>query len=216
VVGAMTNTITTAADGAKSGDKDGSIWVWASSENHHKQLMPFAALAEGVVYADEPTGDELDSAVLRVFRNAQDDGTTDNATESWLYGCVEGDKTGFVYWNGIAGSRRVILRKVDSTYAPVPNMTFAIYKGTSEIAYTPKGEASPLSGLRSGASGCIWIGDLPYGWYILEEQDAGKKLYFYLVVTASGVEGTPQTVPNGYANRDSAAAEAKTRYENLK
>lgn len=177
----------TKADGTYIGD--GTIWVWAESAYHHKQFMPFAKPNTGVVFAETPTGTQLDSAHLKAFRNARDDDTTENGTDSWLYGWLEGEPAGYIFWFGSSGSGKVILRKVDSSYAPVSNKTFDIFRGTSTTAYTPKGETTSLSGLLSGQSGCFFIGTLPYGWYIVKENTTPAK-YFYVVVTASGNYGT--------------------------
>jgi hypothetical protein len=213
---------------------DGTIWVWAEHANHHKQLMPFAVLGDGVDYAvveegqtELPTG-KLDAAHLKAFRNAQDDDTTENGTDTYLFGTIEGDVACLVYWSGSAGARKVILKKVVqsnevegsnktfSTYdKPQGEKEFTIYKGNSTTAYTPKGAANALSGkLSNNSTGIIWIGELPYGWYIIEEEDPER--YFYVVVDQSGVY--ENTNAGGYDTRegtDGADAAAKAKYDAL-
>lgn len=194
-------------------NEKGSIWVWAEADdeteeaNHHKISRQFAVLEANV-----------HETTLQVFRNARPDSDTDNNTGEFLYGTTEGDLPGFVYWNGIKGSRRVILRKVAGTeYEPLGGRSFTIYKGSAGTPYQPKGASAPLSGLQSGASGCFWIGDLPYGWYIIEEGAAGP--YFYLVITESGICGTLEDgrdKVDGYSDREAAETAAAAKYEELK
>ena len=111
----------------------------------------------------------------------------------------------------IKGSRRVILRKIDNTYASLSGKTFTIYKGSATTPYQPKGE-NPLENLQSGSSGCFWIGDLPYGWYIVEEGASGP--YFYIVVTESGNYGTDFV--GGYGERTDAENDAAAKYNEMK
>jgi hypothetical protein len=203
----------------------GTIWVWAENEVHYKQTMPFAML-EGVEFADVQNGSlqegELDAAHLEVFRNARDDEKTDNATDTWLKGTIEGDNKGYVYWTGISGMREVILRKLNSLYVPLKDKTFTIYKGTSASAYVPKGGTGPLTGLASGESGCFFVGILPYGWYIIEETEPNR--FFYVVVDGSGVYGTKEADASGtmrdkvdgYDTRQAAETQAKARYDAIR
>ena len=153
--------------GALSGE-DGSIWVWAVSEHHNKTLKPFARLADGV-----------DGGNLKIFRNAQDDETSENNTDSWLYGTDEGDVEGYVYWNGIRGSRRVILRKVKGTdEVSLEGAVFTVYKGDS--VYRPK-DRDPMQGLVSDANGVFWVGDLPFGTYYIHETDPNDRWFCFVV-----------------------------------
>lgn len=204
----------------KNGDYlgDGSIWVWADSYSHYRQLMPFAILGEEVKFAHRDENGELpegtlDAAHLKAFRNAQDNDATGNATDDYLYGAMaadsaSSDESEYVYWTGIAGSRKVILRKVDSTYAPEKDREFKIFQGSS---------TSPLAEEQSGASGCFYIGMLSYGWYVLEEVEPHK--YFYIVVTSSGVYGTVndsgENIVGGYDTRQEAETVAKESYATL-
>jgi hypothetical protein len=56
----------------------------------------------------------------------------------------------------------------------------------------------------------IWIGTLPYGWYIIEETGTTPK-YFYLVVTANGTFGTSEAA-DGYSDRTDAETKATEVY----
>ena len=112
----------------------------------------------------------------------------------------------------------MILRKVaGAKYEPLGDRSFTIYKGTAETPYQPKGQ-SALTGLTSGPSGCFWIGELPYGWYVIKEGDAGP--YFYLIITESGPFGTLDSdgkdIIGGYGTRQEAETAAAAKYEQLK
>ena len=101
-----------------------------------------------------------------------------------------------IFWSGVAGSRRVILRKVlestDGSFQPKSGASFAVYKDEAletvaeGIVRTEKGqETIQLNSLTSGASGILWIGDLPYGTYYLKESSPEK--VFVLTVDENGV-----------------------------
>lgn len=206
----ITETIEKPASVIVSGDltgENGSIWVWATSEYHYKQLTPFAKLDGGVSGGN-----------LMAFRNAQPDDMTDNGSETWLGGTTEGETAGYVYWSGSSGKRKVILRKIDSTGASVSGKLFTIYKGESETAYTPQGAMSPMSELVSGESGCFYIGTLPYGWYVIEE--ANPHRFFYIVIVESGTYGTldesNEAVVGGYESIEAARIAAKSKYGELR
>ncbi|MCR5137323.1 MAG: hypothetical protein K6C12_09525 [Oscillospiraceae bacterium] len=200
---------------------EGTIWVWAEvpttpdENNHYHELRQFATFT---VTPNENT--------LKAFRNAVPDDITENGTDSYLTGTVEGDLTapqtgGYIYWNGIAGTRKVILRKVNKDYNSLSGKTFNIYKGSSApYNYKAPGAtaAVALSGLRSLNSGVFWIGNLPYGWYIVEETETGTaSKYFFLVVTAKGTYGTidadGNNVVDGYNSRTAAETRAKAVYD---
>ena len=113
---------------------DGSIWVWAevpateNENNHYHQLKQFAVFTSGLAEADR-------ESTLKAFRNAVDDDTTENGTDTYLYGTVEGDMTvptgsayaGYIYWTGVSGYRKVILRKVaKDTYESLKGAVFTV------------------------------------------------------------------------------------------
>ena len=120
-----------------------------------------------------------------------------------------------IYWSSVAGSRKVILRKVDTEYTPVKEKTFVLYKGSNTSAYVVKDKVNNTSeqlnstSLQSLDNGVFWIGTLPYGWYIIEETD--PKTLFYLVITANGTFEGPATA--GGMTRTAAETEAQALYQ---
>jgi hypothetical protein len=219
--------------GALNVDK-GSIWVGAEvaddsatdaqKENNHwdslKQFAKFADTdtlmkADGTVNLTEA---EL-TKVYEAFRNA--------TTSDEYYGMSGDGQTGGVqciYWEGVQGSRKVILRKVDSTFKSVKDMTFVVYKGSSTTPYINRDGTTrtqlggtqistevPVEPMKSLDSGVFWIGKLPYGWYIIEETSLSPSTYFYLVVTANGIIEGPKEA-GGTTNRSAAETAAAALY----
>lgn len=186
----------------------GSIWVWAEHDAHKKQLMPFARLGEvdenhdGIPDGIGADGKKIPVDNLSIFRNAQTDLASDNQTDSYLYGndgSQFGLTFGYVYWNGVKGSTRVILRKVNTSNVPLSGATLTVYrKGDTSSAYiaTDKdGQPETLEDLNSDSSGVYWIGYLPYGEYWLHETRAPASVaqnsggwWYVLKVDASGAE----------------------------
>ena len=152
-----------------NGTEDESIWVWAAELPHYKTLEQFARIKYGT---------EVSEDTLKVFRNARPDADTDNNTDGYLYGTSEGDTPGYVYWSGVKGSRRVILRKVNDGYTALSGATFDVCRGNSYTPYVIRKknadgsistESLDYSRLISQESGVFWIGDLPYGTYTIRE-----------------------------------------------
>jgi hypothetical protein len=84
-----------------------------------------------------------------------------------------------------AHARRAVLKKIDSAYLPLPGAKFDVLRW----------DRTPVdTDCVSGAAGCFWIGDLPYGVYYLHEtvtpaavlQNPGG-WWYVLTVSASGV-----------------------------
>ena len=158
---------------------------------------------------------------MAAFRNAIDDDVTENATDTYLFGQFGDDdatKT-YIYWTGVAGYRKVILRKVASgTHESLKGAVFTVHKGTSDAAYvlTHRDKTKEtLSGLRSSGSGVIWIGELPYGTYFLEETTAPSgysKGWFYLIVDDSGIYESEEQ----YSTRVLAKAAADAKNAEIK
>ena len=208
----------------------GSIWVWAESQYRFKQLMPFAVAADGVEFVERDTDGnlpegKLDAAHLKAFRNARDDETTENGTDTYLFGTIEGEleNKGIIYWTGSTGARKVILRKVNSDYASVANLKFNVYRGNSDSFYQPKGAENPLSNLPASRTGVFWIGTLPNGTYIIEEDTAPKR-YFYIIVDDTGIydnlyqnaAGEEVYKVGGFETKVQAQMAAKTKYDAVK
>ena len=87
--------------------------------------------------------------------------------------------------------RRVILRKVDSSYNPQANYNFYVFKNNNKD-YAVDGHGDTLNPKRNGEylpltsmspSGVIWAGDLPYGDYFIRE---GDNYWFYMIVDGKG------------------------------
>lgn len=180
------------------GSGDGSIWVSSApgtSVTHHKQNDQFA-IYEGFT-PDEDT--------LKAFRNARDDTETENATETFLHAETTDDASDKnLYWNGSKGSRRVIIRKVrEGSYEPVKGAEFDAYKGTNAaVIQVENGSAVkvPFHNLPSGDSGVIWIGELTYGTYFLNETSPVDKWFFLIVddlhALMSGAYGSREAAKN--------------------
>ena len=121
-----------------------------------------------------------------------------NDRNAELYGVAKADDPTdlTIYWSGVAGSRRVILRKVvdeGGRFQPVNDAQFGVFTdeagehAAEGIVRTDDGkeETVKLDNLTSGASGILWIGDLPYGTYYLKESSPEK--VFVLTVNEDGV-----------------------------
>ena len=129
---------------------------------------------------------------MKAFRNAYDNGKTANTTEDFLYG-EAGDGLN-INWTGIKGTARVILRKVNSSYEPLENAGFELYRGETKMAWPDMTDTAgnPVTVLTSQTSGVLWIGDLPYGEYYLKETNpptdysSNQKRWFCLIVEAGG------------------------------
>ena len=181
---------------------DGTIWVWAEKSPHYATLRQFAKYSDAV---------SKKAATFAVFRNAGlDDETGADQFGQYLYGTdyieVEGI-AGNVYWSGVKGSRRVILRKTNQTYEPLKGLQFVIHAGSPD--------GNPVTGIDiggnetttfiSGDSGVFYIGDLNYGTYYIEE--ANPKNSFILTVDENGVgNNADQTDPSAYSNQLTATA----------
>ena len=142
----------------------GSIWVWAAETPHYKTKCQFGKFE----------GTNIDEDSLKAFRNAQDDAATE-APGEYLYGVKQEEDAENIYWSGVSGSRKVILRKVRaSTYEPVTGPTFTICSGNGTTPYKVKnddGTTTELKDLPSLSSGVFWIGVLPYGDYTIRENN---------------------------------------------
>ncbi|MBP5291229.1 MAG: hypothetical protein J6Y90_01250, partial [Lachnospiraceae bacterium] len=201
---------------------EGSIWVWtevpdtANDNNHYEQFKQFATFSSSL------TADDLEDSV-KGFRNSVDDERSQNGTDGYLTGTLEGDLTGsYIYWYGNNGFKKVILRKADSSdHAPLKDAKFDIYKGNNLSPYVVKDRndktiTEELKDKVSKASGVLWIGTLPYGVYYVHEKTvpsgyagsgSSDGRWFYMVV---GDDPTKMSV--AYTSRSAA----KTAYDNEK
>ncbi len=158
----------------------GTIWVWAEQSPRYKTLCQFAK------YTADVTDTET---TLAAFRNAQDDVTTGaDQVGQYLYGITKADDTGYnVFWYGIEGSRKVILRKVDGAFNPV-EATFQIHRGSAEgsLVYVEDASGNRIDTFTSGSSGAFFIGELSYGTYYIVETSLNNKT-FTVTVNDDGV-----------------------------
>ena len=164
----------------------GSIWVWAAETPHYKTKCQFGKFE----------GTNVDEDSLKAFRNAQDDAMTE-APGEYLYGVKQEEDAENIYWSGVSGSRKVILRKVRaSTYEPVTGPKFTICSGNGTTPYKVKnddGTTTELKDLPSLSSGVFWIGVLPYGDYTIRESN-GKSFALHVgddTMNESGVIVAP-------------------------
>ena len=168
-------------DGA-IGSGAGTIWVWAAELPHYKSLCQFAKYTSDVTQLEN---------TLKAFRNAWPDSET-GAAEQYLYGVArEDDPDGNnVFWYGVEGSRRVILRKVDGSFSPF-SATFAIHRGTvdgAKVSGTDVEGNENVDTFPSENSGVFFIGDLSYGTYVIEETSGpGAGRTFVISVDKEGV-----------------------------
>ena len=178
----------------------GSIYVWSEVDtdkdaegeySHYQQLKQFGMfdLPDDITLTDEQK-----EATMKAFRNAVSDDLT-LATEP-LYGQFSDNDTSdekiYIYWSGVTGYQNVILQKVDKTGNVVlEGATFNLYRGNSSSIYVwkdsqdktktmimgreEKEDGTVIEHLTSSANGFIWIGELPYGTYYLQETGVPKK-----------------------------------------
>ena len=190
----------------------GSIWVGAAESPHYLQNMQFASFGENALDTDGKVKSAVDAEnTMKAFRNAYDDETTENGTDSYLYG--EAGNGVYINWSGVKGSARVILKKVGSAYEPLKGAEFELYRGDAQIEWPG---TSPTNLATSTDIGVLWIGDLPYGEYYLKETQAptkaagaatsayagNKDKWFCLIVDKTGVWMSE----NGYKDEATAAA----------
>jgi hypothetical protein len=215
VAGALTDP----ADTSKPAP-EGSIWVWAEvpdaadENNHYEQFKQFATFSSSLSEAEDS---------VKAFRDSVDDERSQNGTDSYLTGTLDGDLTGnYIYWYGNNGYRKVILRKADrADFESLKNAEFDIYRGNGQSPYVVKDRVDKsitdeLKDEVSKGSGVIWIGTLPYGVYYLHEKTVPSGYvgsgtsdgrWFYMVVGDD-----PTTMSGGYESRN----KAKIAYENEK
>lgn len=187
-----------------------SIWVWAEEEPHYKSTEQFAKFTNGVRDVER---------TLSVFRNARTDEDSENSLGEPVTGTT-GDDPSSIYWTGIKGERKVILRKIGQDSIPKSGGSFTVYRKGSSAPYEvtlPDGTKQRLSNLTADNSGVFWIGLLPYGIYFIQEtvapngvsaDNAGK--WFCLIVDENG-----HYMSGGYKEAtdeaSKAAAEANAR-----
>ena len=154
----------------------GSIWIWADSENTNRCAMasPFAKIDFREAVTDQ---------TYHIFRNAQTDSVTFVSDGKYLTGDNEREKDGFIHWTG---GYDVIFRKVDSFGKALAGATFTLYTDAScDNVYQRNGDMTAVS----AGDGTVSSNgtSIPKGAVLFEKLPAGV---YYMKETA---------VPNGYA-----------------
>ena len=155
---------------------DGSIWVWLEPWPYYKIQRQFAIAEKGV-----------NESSYSVFRDARPDSDkesyvgTDNDTGVYLTGTggPSISKIKCIYWGKIY--------KSNNTFTPL-HRSFIIYKSDGRtLATDADGNVINTNGnpISSSASGVIWIGQLAYDTYVIEEQD--PKHTFTIIVNEDGI-----------------------------
>ena len=92
--------------------------------------------------------------------------------------------------NTSEGERKIILRKVNDSFAAVKNAVFQIFRfdGTP-VSSGIDGSGNPVTTFTSTDSGVYFIGKLPYGIYYLHETAPAEK-WFILTVDSDVAEGS--------------------------
>ena len=139
--------------------------------------------------------------ITEAFRNA--------VTEEEYYGTT-GDAADCIYWDGIRGSQKVVLRKaVTGTYDPLAGATITVYKGNGVAKGKEEdGTDVTLSNLTSRSDGVFWVGMMPYGTYYIQETAApanhtsntGK--WFCLIIDEAGAWMSTQGYNTGNEAND--------------
>lgn len=145
----------------------GSIWVGAemtdpeNPDNHYDQHKQFAVF-DGTLVKAQGSGSEAEAAynmtedqlnaTLAVFTNAHDE----------QYNAATGENPGYLYWDGVHGSCRVILKKVDEDRKPLAGAKFRI----TDDKWRDLNNGQEYESKKSGV---YYIGDFAYGTYYLVE-----------------------------------------------
>ncbi len=159
----------------------GSIWVGAQKENnqdnnHWDTLKQFAKFANALMTRDSNGNTIIDSSKLTTDQVTQIYEAFRNAVLSdETYGMTGDGQTGgiqCIYWEGVQGSRKVILRKVNNSYTSLPGGNFKILKGSKEVEGTDINGRTNVKSFKSGSSGVFYIGTMDYGTYFINETEA--------------------------------------------
>ena len=184
----------------------GSIWVGAEQkeneeDNHWDTLKQFAWFADGLMTGTGNAkkvnlSDEALTATVEAFQNAVNN----------EYFGMTGENVQCIYWEGAQGSRKVILRKVSTSYESLKDAEFTITKGSKQISGTDIHGIPNATEFESGDNGVFYIGMLDYGVYILHETKHPDGYtggpYYYLIVDEDGAVMSGPTP--GYGSADAA------------
>jgi hypothetical protein len=158
----------------------------------------------------EDLNEEKKISTMKVFRNAVTDELTGGSEP--LYGefSDEDNSKNYIYWSGVQGSRKVILKKVEKgTNLALREAKFKIYKGSTEVKGVDINGNANATEFTSGANGVFYIGMMDYGAYVLQEtqhpEGYSGASYFYLVVDEEGTEVSDK----GFNKMEDASAKSK-------
>lgn len=184
------------------------IYVWVENDDHYKQKKSFAYFETETVPAN-----------LNVFKNPRPNSDTGNTTGELLYGTDQGtppsgDTTRYVYWNGPEGARKVVLRKVmvysdDADYRSMTGgARFTLYK-VGDLVNPVVVDDRVVADRTPGSNGLYFIGELPYGDYLIKEDKASGTRWFWMIVHAKGVfvdftRYDNVSYPDGFETSDAA------------
>ena len=133
------------------------------------------------------------TAVYDENQAAYNDGVYDEYTMLYDLNPMPAKALTVTFTNGPAGTRRVILRKVDTDYVSKTGGNFTLYVGTSNNPYRTKTD-EVLDNMVANNKGIIWVGELPYGTYYLKESvrpgetgvNTSGWCWYYLIINDDG------------------------------
>lgn len=102
--------------------------------------MPLTTAEQAECGGDEKKITELKEAklkeTLRAFRNALDDGTTENDTGYYLTGyqanTTKGQPVKYIYWGPAVDGFNIVFRKIDGNGDALPGATFTLYEAKED------------------------------------------------------------------------------------
>ena len=186
----------------------GSIWVWAAEDPHYKTLQQFAQVAtdfdltESAEDSDEIA--RLKRATLEALRDARTDADSENSTGTFLHGMMKSGDSLNIYWSGIEGSRKVMLRKVkeaDGATAVLEGAKFSISKTENGDPITIKDDEDNdfvlnNTNLVSDGDGVFFVGKLDYGTYYIRESSPNTKTFEFVI--SDGEDDIVDDVQDGF------------------
>ncbi len=164
-----------------------SVWVGAevkeNEENNHWDTLKQFAKFHSELMTGSGDNMKIDPAKLSDAEVEKIYAAFRNATTSEEYYGMSGDgqKGGVqcIYWEGVTGSRKVILRKVDGNNVPLSGREFAISRSQAKPADAREYDLTSLS------SGVFFVGMMDYGTYYIHEKDPEKT--YKIIINDDGV-----------------------------
>ncbi len=183
-----------------------AVQALLDAQNNANGTPEAHAASIGTAGGEEPdTTKELPVKGYAIFQLERKETTKGGTTTTTLSIAQGSDVTNYGLMNESTRKRKVILRKTDSGFNPLPGAGFTLYNAD----WTRRDETTEHLAAESLSSGVFYINMLPLGRYYLEETKvpsdtyssySGK--YFILDVTTEGVEmmsaaaeGAPASTP---------------------